>query len=99
MSYAESDQVAAISDLIAFEGKPIEIDGKKMKAIVERGATSYGASEFGIDNRDEELTATIINKGEIPRKDAPVFYRGKKLKITGIDAQGEKIISISLTND
>ncbi len=99
MSYAESDQAAAISDLIAFEGKPIEIDGRKMKAIIERGGTSYDASEFGIDNRDEDLTATIINKGTIPSREAPVFYRGRKFKITGIDSQNEKILSLSLTND
>lgn len=99
MSYADSDHAAAIADLIAFEGRSIEIDGVKMKAIIERDTTNFEASEFGIDNREESLTASIINKGTIPSKDAPVFYRGQRFKITTIEEAGEKILNIGLTND
>ena len=99
MSYADLDHQSAVSDLIAFEGKPIEIDGNKLKAIIEREETSFEASEFGIDNREETLKATILNKGKIPSKDAPVFYLGQRFRITSIEPEGERILTINLTND
>ena len=99
MSYADADHVAALSDIIAFEGKLIEIDGRKMKALIERDATSREASEFGIDNREETLTATIVNTGTIPSFSAPVVYRGMNYRITGIEPEGERILTLSLTND
>lgn len=99
MSYSDSDHVAAIADLIAFEGKPIEIDGFKMKAIIERDTITQEGSEFGLDNREETIKATILNKGTIPSHSAPVFYRGSKYRIGDIDIAGEKILTLSLTND
>jgi hypothetical protein len=99
MSYATLDHQAALADLIAFEGKMIEIDGVKMRAIIEQGDTSFEASEFGIDNRESTLTATILNRGTTPRKQAPVFYQGQKYRITAIKPDGERILSIDLTND
>lgn len=99
MNYADADHVAAISDLIEFQGEPIEIDGHKMKAIIERGTITQEASITGLDNREETLKATILNKGTIPSHSAPVVYRGRKLQIDEIEQEGDRVLTLSLRND
>ncbi len=99
MNYADADHVAAISDLIEFQGEPIEIDGHKMKAVIERGAITQEASVSGLDNREETIRATILNKGTIPSHSAPVLYRGRKLSIEEIEQEGDRVLTLTLTND
>lgn len=99
MSYVADDQEAAISDLIAFTGELIEIDGQKTMAHIQRGEITQDASEVGLDNRDDSITATIINKGSIPNFSASVLYRGKPYSISSISPEGERVLSLTLTND
>lgn len=99
MSYIHDDHAAAIGDLIAFDGDLIEVDGQKMKAHIERGEITQDASEFGIDNREESLNATIVNNGSIPSFSAPVKYRGNHYRIETITPSGERVITLSLIHD
>ena len=99
MSYAGQDHAAAVSDLIEFDSDMIEIGGRKYKAHIERGQITQDASELGLDNREESLNATIVNQGSMPDFETPVRYRGKAFKITGITPEGEKIITLNLSND
>lgn len=99
MSYANDDLAAAVTDLIAFDGDMIEIDGIKHRAKIDRGAGSYEASEFGLDNREQTLTAVIVNRGTIPTFKSPVKYRHQPYRITSIEPSGESVLTLTLTND
>lgn len=100
MSYAAKDQAAAVGDLIALDGEMIEIGGHKYKAHIERGPITQGASEFGLDNREEELTATILNRGSHPLKHTdPVKFKGRPYQITEIKPEGRLVTTLTLRND
>lgn len=100
MSYSAKDQAAAVADLIAFDGETIEIGGHKYRAHIERGIQSTEASEFGLDNREEELTATIVNRGNSPiRFSDPVKFKGKPYSITEIKPEGRLVTTLTLRND
>lgn len=98
MSIAEKDHVAAIKDAIAFHGKQITIDGKAYKALINAGETAFGTSDFGLDNRDEDITATLIWQGKDPDPKTPVLYRGAKKKIDSLARPSESVLELSLTN-
>mgnify|MGYP003655358909 CR=1 FL=1 len=99
MSYAAKDHVSAIRDLIAFNGKMISIGGQNVRAIIEGIQTGMEASEFGLDNREETLTATMINRGFKAEFGTPVIYKGRNFRITEIDTDDESVLTVSLTND
>jgi hypothetical protein len=99
MSYASADHAAAVGDLLEFDSSLIEIDGRKFKAHIERGEITQDASEVGLDNREETLNATIVNNGFIPKFSAPVLYRGNAYRIQGITPEGERVLTLNLTND
>jgi len=99
MSFASKDQAAAIADLIAFDGETIEIGGKKIRAHIEREATTAEASEFGLDNREKILSATIVTTSFDPQISAPALYRGERFRVSGIDPQGDRVATLTLTND
>ena len=100
ISYAAKDHSAAISDLIAIDGKVIEINGKKLTAHIIEGGNTQEASEFGLDNRDQEMTALIVNRSnDVFRINDPAIYRGKKQRVVSTDQLGDEILSITLAND
>lgn len=100
MSFAGKDHSAAIGDLIAIEGKMIEINGRKVMAHIVEGSTSQEASDFGLDNRDQEITAIIVNRGnEQYRINDTGIYKGIKRRISGIEPSGDSVLSITLEND
>ena len=100
MSFAGQDHAAAIADLIAIEGKLIEINGRKFKAHIIEGIVTQQASEFGIDNRDQELTAIIVNRENLEFKSQdPAIYKGIKRRITDIDPSGDHVLTITFEND
>lgn len=100
MNYSARDQAAAVGDLIAFDGEMIEIGGHKYKAHIERGPIRAEASDLGLDNREEELTATILNRGSSPIKhDHQVIFKGKRYRITEIKPEGRLVTTLTLTND
>lgn len=98
MSVAEKDHVAAIKDAVAFHGKPITIDGKVYKALINAGETAFEASEFGLDNRDEDITATLVWQGKDPDPKTPILYRGRKKQIESLTRPSENVLELSLTN-
>lgn len=100
MSFAGQDHAAAIADLIAIEGKLIEINGRKVKAHIIEGNTTQEASEFGLNNRDQELTAIIVNRNNDQyRIEDRAFFKGIKRKITEIEPSGDHVLTITLEND
>jgi|AntAceMinimDraft_1070359.scaffolds.fasta_scaffold15460_4 hypothetical protein len=99
MSYARNDQVSAVSDLIAMDGEVINIAGRNYRAHIEVGANTMEASEFGLHSRDETILATIINRGDPPRETESAMRGGKKYRISSINKSGEKILTLTLTND
>jgi hypothetical protein len=100
MSFAGQDHAAAIADLIAIDGKLIEINGRKIKAHVIEGITSQEASEFGLNNRDQEITAIIVNRNNDQyRIEDRAIYKGIKRRITEIEPSGEHVLQLTLEND
>jgi hypothetical protein len=100
MSFAGQDHAAAIADLIAIEGKLIEINGRKVKAHIIEGNVTQEASEFGLDNRDQELTAIIVNRNNDQYSiEDRAIYKGIKRKVTQIDPSGDHVLTITLEND
>jgi hypothetical protein len=100
MSFAGQDHAAAISDLIAIEGKTIEINGRKIKAHIIEGNTTQEASEFGLNNRDQELTAIIVNRGgDLYQIEDRAIYKGIRRKVTEIDPSGDHVLALTLEND
>ena len=100
MEYADLDQRAAVSDLIAFSGKIITVGGVNVKAYVEQDSSSYSAGEFGLDNRDESIKATLTTRGLKPIDFmTPVIYKGKKYRVTQIDPSSDEVTTLSLSND
>jgi hypothetical protein len=100
MSFAGQDHAAAIADLIAIEGKLIEINGRKVKAHIIEGNVTQEASEFGLDNRDQELTAIIVNRNNDQyRIEDRAIYKGIKRRVTQIDPSGDHVLTITLEND
>lgn len=99
MSYAAQDQASAVSDLIAFDGELIEVGGHKYRAHIERGAIGQDGSIYGLDNREESVTATLVHRGTPPAIKDDVLLRGKRYRITEINPEGELVASLSLTND
>jgi hypothetical protein len=95
ITYAEKDQVSAIRDLIAFDGELIHIGGEPIRAHVVVGEISQEAEEHGLHNREEEMTATIINREGIDFNNS-ALRKGKHYRITGIDSQGEQVSTLSL---
>ena len=99
MNYASQDQIAAIGDLIAFDGELISVNGQNVRAHVERGGISAEASEFGLDNRDQEVTATVVTRGmPLIDFDSPVKVRGSSYRITAINPAGDYISTLTLEN-
>lgn len=99
MTYTESDRTAAFRDLVALSGVTIQINGMNVRAIIEQGQTSRSASEFGLDNRDSEITATLMTTGLKPIEfDSPVVLHGRKMKINEIEPVGERIVNLTLEN-
>jgi hypothetical protein len=99
MNYAEQDQVAAIGDLIAFDGEEIEVSGHKMRAHIELGTVSKEASMRGLDNREQELTATIINRGEMPNPGDELIRRKQRFRITEVSPAGNQVSVLTAVND
>jgi hypothetical protein len=98
MNYAERDQVAAIGDLIAFDGELIEVNGQKMRAHIELGTVSKDASITGLDNREQEITATIINRGEINPGDKLIRDK-QRFTIREISPAGNQVSVLTAVND
>jgi len=99
MNYADEDQAAAIADLIAFAGTMIEIGGIKSRAYVQPGNQTQTASEFGLDNRENEITATIVNRRPAPSFFDSVLYKGQRYRITQMEPTGEKVLTLTCIND
>jgi hypothetical protein len=100
MDYPTKDTVAAISDLIAFSGTMIQVGGVNVRAYVEKGGSSFTASEFGIDNREDDVTATIRTRGMIPpTQKHPVVIHGRRMKITEIETINDEVMTLTLSND
>jgi pyruvate/2-oxoglutarate dehydrogenase complex dihydrolipoamide dehydrogenase (E3) component len=49
--------------------------------------------------RARAVGGVCVNTGTIPSFSAPVVYRGMNYRITGIEPEGERILTLSLTND
>ncbi len=98
MSFAGMDQAAAVADLIAIDGRVIEIDGRKYKAHIEPGTTEAEASVYGLDNRDVQLKATIVNRSEPPKVNLPVIVDGGTYNLDRIEAAGRYVSILELSN-
>ena len=98
MNFAGMDQAAAVADLIAFDGRVIEIDGRKYKAHIEPGVTEAEASVYGLDNRDRQLKATIVNRSEPPKLNSPVIVDGERYNLDRIEAAGRYVSILELSN-
>lgn len=98
MSFSGKDQAAAVADLIAFDGRVIEINGRKYKAHIEPGVTEAEASVYGLDNRDRQLKATIVNRSEPPKINSPVIVDGEKYNLDRIEAAGRYVSILDLSN-
>ena len=98
MSFSGKDQAAAVADLIAFDGRVIEIDGRKYKAHIEPGVTEAEANVYGLDNRDRQLKATIVNRSEPPKINSPVIVDGEKYNLDRIEAAGRYVSILDLSN-
>jgi hypothetical protein len=99
MNYAEQDQVAAIGDLLAFDGELIEVSGQKMRAHIELGTVSKDASMHGLDNREQEITATIINRGAMPNPGDQLIRRNQRFRITEVSPAGNQVSVLTAVND
>lgn len=96
-TYAELDRIASFRDVVALSGVLMQVGGINVKALVEQGQTSRSASEYGIDNRDEEVTATLLTTGLKPIEfETKVVLSGRKMKITDIEPIGERLVTLTL---
>jgi len=98
MNWAGMDQAAAIDDLIAMDGRLIEIDGQRYMAHVEPGMTEAEASVYGLDNRDRQLKATIVNRSQPPKINSPVIVDGERYNLDRIEAAGRYVSILELSN-
>jgi hypothetical protein len=99
MNYASLDHVAAVADTIAFDSELISIGGHNVRAHIEIVQSSMESSEFGIDNREEILNATLIKRDFEPDFGMEVKRKGKIYRISEIDPASERIVTLTLTND
>ena len=100
MTYVEDDRIAAFRDLVALNGITMQVNGMNVRAVIEQGRVSRSASDFGIDNRDEEVTATLITTGLKPITfDSPIVLNGRKMKITELEPTGERILTMTIENE
>jgi hypothetical protein len=99
MNYAELDQVSAIADLQAFDGELIEINGQKMRAHVELGSISQEASMMGLDNREQSITATIINRGTTASPGDELIRKSQRYRITEVTPAGTQVSVLTAVND
>ena len=99
MTYVEADRIAAFRDLVALSGVTMQVNGMNVRAVIEQGRISQAASDFGIDNRDQEVTATLITTGlSHVTFDSSVLLDGRKMKITELEPTGERILTMTLEN-
>ena len=99
MTFAGQDHAAAVADLIAFDGRMVNVAGTNMRAHIEREPIDQTASEFGIHNREESLLATIVRRGEPPRISEKVTIDGSCYRIASIEPAGESVLTLTLRHD
>lgn len=96
--YIEADHGACLLDLIDLRGEIIFIDGEPVRAFVQRESESQEASEYGIDELEQEVTATFRTKVK-PQFSFTVTIEGRNYTITDIEPANTDIYTLTLEND
>lgn len=97
-TYIDADHSAALLDLIELRGELILIEGEPYTAFVQRESETQDASEYGIDEREEEITATFKAKIK-PQFSFEVTIQSRKYTITDIEPASGGIYTLTLEND
>ena len=97
-TYIDADHTSALLDLIEIRGELIQIEGEPNTAFVQRESETQEASEYGSDEREEELTATF--KADVkPQFSFQVTIQGRNYTITDIEPATGGIYTLTLEND
>lgn len=95
----DSDISAAYSDLIGVRPELVEIGGHSYKAFVNRLGGSAEASQFGIDDTEDEIEISVKNEGKAIRPGERVKYDGTTYEIARVMPATTRTLTLTATRN